>query len=115
MKEEKQKFTAMLIDLATGSVEPSNMNATVKALQSAGNMLFDEVERLTGEVTEKDALLVKEKDAHDKLKTKYHEKWGSEDQSGGEEFDKGDEDKPLSEKEAIERLAEMAEKEKENN
>lgn len=112
-KQEKEQFNEMLINIATGSVNPTELNATLQALRKTSGLLFDTIDTLEGDKVQLTALLDTEKDLHEKLKTKFHENW---EQDGGKD-DHEDEnlkiEVPLTEEEVIREFARLSQPDKE--
>lgn len=112
-KDEKTQFDEMLINIATGSVDPKALNGTLQALRKTGNFLFETVEKLEGEKVGLEALLETEKATHETLKTKYHEKWENE---GGSDEHENEDIKPdvkLNTNEVLEELERLSQNDSE--
>ena len=98
----------LILSIAQGSDNPVTFNHNIKTLSNLSNVMIDHIEEVETELTSTKSLHETLTSDHEKLKKSYHEKWGSEDHSQENDYDKGNEEKEVTEEDVFNKLVELS-------
>ena len=108
MKEVKRQMQDLILSIAQGSDNPVTFNQNIRTLSKLSDTMIDHIDEIETELTSTKSLHETLTSDHEKLKKSYHEKWGSEDHSDEEDYDKGDEEKEITEEDVLNTLVELS-------